>query len=417
MNAEQTPARAALQERASTQAFISGPQIFPGRKVEAWRYTPLTALEQTSWRQAETLPASRVEALLAALDMPSGEATESGRQAGRIVFANGSRNEAQTILPDGSVLSVSQDVRSSQTEFLFNAGIYERFPSQLNAALLQKGISVHVPAGVDGGILQLVSLYEGADISVHLRHRIVLEEGASLTLLDASHGTGRYLANPVFEIICGKNARLRHVKRQFDSCEAIHLGGVHAVIESHGDYDSFTLNQGGALARHDVVSILVGPYANTHVNAVQLVDGARLNDLTSMIHHAAPDCTSRQTVRTVLSDRAQGVFQGKILVDQIAQKTDGYQMNQALLLSETAQINSKPELEIYADDVKCSHGATVGALDEEQLFYLQSRGIPGEEARSMLVQAFLREAVELLDDETCQAWLLACLPHKPESAL
>lgn len=177
-------------------------------------------------------------------------------------------------------------------------------------------------------------------------------------------------------------------------------------MDANGNYDSFTLNQGGELARHEVVATLTQAHAQVHVNGIQIVDGTRLNDLTSMIHHAAPDCGSRQTVKTVLSESGQGVFQGKILVDRVAQKTDGYQMNQALLLSEKAQINSKPELEIYADDVKCSHGATVGALDDEQLFYLRSRGVPEAEARAILVQAFLLDALDLVTDETLRDVLI-----------
>nr|WP_255429091.1 Fe-S cluster assembly protein SufD [Saccharibacter sp. 17.LH.SD] len=274
----------------------------------------------------------------------------------------------------------------------------------------KEGLHIRVPAGVHAGLLTLVSFSEGKDVSIHLRHRIVLEEGASLTLLDVQGGYGHYLSNPQIEVVCAKGAHLRHVKHQRESKEAAHLGIVAADVAERGNYNSFTLNQGSVLARHEVVTTLQEKHAHTNVNGVQLLDGARLNDLTSMIHHAAPECTSRQTVRTVLSDSAQGVFQGKILVDQIAQKTDGYQMNQALLLSEKAQMNSKPELEIYADDVKCSHGATVGALDEEQLFYLQSRGVPGDQARDILVRAFLREAFEMLDDEELQNYLLRNVP-------
>nr|WP_243443834.1 SufD family Fe-S cluster assembly protein [Asaia prunellae] len=174
---------------------------------------------------------------------------------------------------------------------------------------------------------------------------------------------------------------------------------VNARIAEHGTYDSFTLTLGAKLSRHEVLAHLGGRHAIVHVNAAQLLAGTQHADLTSVITHAAPDCNSRQTVKNVLMDAGHGVFQGKIYVDRIAQKTDGYQMNQALLLSEKAQIDSKPELEIYADDVKCSHGATVGALDEEQLFYLRARGIPHAEARAILVRAFLLDALALVTDE------------------
>jgi Fe-S cluster assembly protein SufD len=139
---------------------------------------------------------------------------------------------------------------------------------------------------------------------------------------------------------------------------------------------------------------LAGTHAAAHMNAAQLLGGAQHADFTTVVGHDAPATVSRQTVKNVLTDRARGVFQGKIEVSRVAQKTDGYQMNQALLLSPDAEIDSKPQLEIYADDVKCSHGATVGELDAEHVFYLRSRGIPEAEARSILVRAFLNEALD-----------------------
>src|SRR5690606_7170587 len=136
--------------------------------------------------------------------------------------------------------------------------------------------------------------------------------------------------------------------------------------------------------------------AAVHANAAALLGQTQHGDFTSMIHHQAPNCISRQTVKNVLGGKSRGVFQGKIHVHQIAQKTDGYQMNQALLLSPQAEIDAKPELEIYADDVKCSHGATVGQLDENAMFYLRSRGIPAELARALLIEAFLADALDLI---------------------
>jgi Fe-S cluster assembly protein SufD len=147
---------------------------------------------------------------------------------------------------------------------------------------------------------------------------------------------------------------------------------------------------------------LTGPEASVQVNAVQLLGGHQVGDVTTVIQHQSPNGASRQTVKSVLSDHARGVFQGRIEVDRIAQKTDGYQMNQALLLSPTAEMDIKPELQIFADDVKCSHGATIGALDPEQIFYLRSRGIPEDAARAMLFRAFLTEALDAVTDEAAK---------------
>ena len=168
---------------------------------------------------------------------------------------------------------------------------------------------------------------------------------------------------------------------QDEAATAFHVSTTYADIEAGATYDSFTLNLGARLSRTEVHAQLTGTGAAAHLNAAQLLAGSQHADFTSVVGHTAPGCTSRQTVKNVLAGRSRGVFQGKIEVARQAQKTDGYQMNQALLLSPFAEVDSKPELEIFADDVKCSHGATVGELDAEQMFYLRSRGVPDAEAR------------------------------------
>ncbi|MFT8989062.1 MAG: Fe-S cluster assembly protein SufD [Gluconobacter albidus] len=378
--AQETQALEAFIQRASGHGAALAETGLPTRRVEAWRYTPLRTIAETAWQQAAPLASESVAALLDGLPLP-----ESGA---RMVYGNGRLLDGLSALPEAAVQGLDP---VSPLRGVFSA--------TLNMALGEKGLDLRIPAGTDAGLLTLISLCDGADVSTHLQHRIVLEDGASLTLYDVNAGEGRYVANPRFDIVVGKGAALRHIKLQRESLSGTHLAIVSADVSEKGEYDSFTLNQGGSLARHEAVVTLNAPHAMVHVNGVQIVDGQRLNDLTSMIHHAAPDGGSRQTVKTVLSDAGQGVFQGKILVDRVAQKTDGYQMNQALLLSEKAQINSKPELEIYADDVKCSHGATVGALDDEQLFYLRSRGVPEAQARDILVRAFLIDALDLVADE------------------
>ena len=176
-------------------------------------------------------------------------------------------------------------------------------------------------------------------------------------------------------------------------------------MPSRGIYDSFVLNVGARIVRTEIHARLTGAKGSTHLNGAQLLGGVQHADFTTVVKHVAPSCTSRQTVKNVLAGRSQGVFQGRIEVAREAQKTDGYQMNQALLLSPDAEIDTKPELEIFADDVKCSHGATVGELDADQLFYLRSRGIPDAQARSILVRAFLAESLETVTHEQARAVL------------
>jgi Fe-S cluster assembly protein SufD len=210
------------------------------------------------------------------------------------------------------------------------------------------------------------------------------------------------LHNPVFEIEVAEGATLVHARLNQEGREGFHLSNVHARVAAGGTYDNFTLNAGARLTRNEIHIALEDPKAAAHMNGAQLLAGGQHADTTTYLDHAAPDCASRQTYKTVLAGKSRGVFQGKILVRQAAQKTDGYQMNQALLLSPDAEMDSKPQLEIYADDVKCSHGATVGELDHDQLFYMRSRGVPEPVARSLLIQAFLQEAVEGVTDETAR---------------
>lgn len=363
----------------------------PSRREEAWRYTPLSVLSDVAFQSADSAKTEDAEVLAREL---IGETTGA-----RIVFLNGVLSEDLSELPKGVDLTVNASPDGAYTENPIDV---------LNAALVQPGLTLSVPAGLDAGTIMVLSVCAGDGdtvFSTHLRHTVTVEQGASLMLRDISIGSGRYLANPAWHITVAQDGHLTHVKSQEEAEGAFHLSYVHADVSESGTYDSFTLTLGARLARHEVSASLGGAHAAVHVNAAQVLGGKRHADVTSLIAHLAPHCDSRQTVKNVIMDTANAVFQGKIFVDQIAQKTDGYQMNQALLLSDGARIDSKPELEIYADDVKCSHGATVGALDDEQLFYLQSRGIPADEARAILVQAFLKDALDLVADEGVRAWL------------
>jgi Fe-S cluster assembly protein SufD len=213
----------------------------------------------------------------------------------------------------------------------------------------------------------------------------------------------------VLEIEVGEGARLVHLRVQDEADAAFHVSTVYADIAAAGVYDSFALALGGRLARMEVHARLGGAGGAAHLNAAQLFGGRQHGDFTTVVSHDAPSCASRQTVKNVLTGRARGVFQGRIDVARVAQKTDGYQMNQALLLSPQAEIDSKPQLQIYADDVKCSHGCTVGELNAEQLFYLRSRGIAAADARAMLVRAFLAEALDPVAHEPTRAMMEALI--------
>lgn len=247
--------------------------------------------------------------------------------------------------------------------------------------------------------------------------KATLEEGSSAILIERHTGAGAYWRNMVAEITLKDNARLTHIRIQDDSIEAVNTAMVEISLGRDAHYDSFALNLGGKLTRHEIHAVLNGSGAEIHLNGLNLLKGNQHGDTTIVIEHKAPNCQSNQFYRTILDDAARGVFQGKVHVHKEAQKTDGYQLSNALMLSPKAEMDTKPELEIYADDVKCSHGATTGQIDEEPLFYLRSRGLSEKEARLLLIQAFVDEVVDKIVDEALKtsvsakssAWLKSVL--------
>jgi Fe-S cluster assembly protein SufD len=195
------------------------------------------------------------------------------------------------------------------------------------------------------------------------------------------------------------NSAIHHLKLQREALETIHLNVWAANVGADARYNAFQVSMGAALARNQVYVRFDGENAATDISGATLARGTQHCDTTLVVEHNVPSCESRELFKLVLNDESRGVFQGKIVVAPNAQKTDGKQMSQALLLSETAEFDSKPELEIFADDVVCGHGATSGQIDEELLFYLRARGLPEAQARALLIQAFVGEAFEALDDE------------------
>jgi Fe-S cluster assembly protein SufD len=382
------PGSATARDAAAAVLRESG---WPTPRDEAWHYTNIRPLAGLEFHEAvaDTDMGARLIGLLPAVVGP------------RLIFVDGRFCAALSVRPDGI------EVGSFAGEGGF--GTLAR-PARdrlvaLNTMLAEDGAVIDVPPGVDGGFLMLAQLTSGMPrrVGSHPRHRLRLGAGARLVLLEVSAGEGEYLNNPVIEIEVGQGAHLTHGRLQQESPQAFHLGTVYVDTAAEGVYDGFSLALGARLGRTEIHARLGGPKAAVHLNAAQIMGGTQLSDLTSAIAHDAPNCASRQTVKSVLTGKSRAVFQGRIEVARAAQKTDGYQMNQALLLSPDAEINSKPELEIYADDVKCSHGATVGALDPEQLFYLRSRGIPADAARMMLVRAFLTDAFDAVSHEGLRA--------------
>jgi Fe-S cluster assembly protein SufD len=234
-----------------------------------------------------------------------------------------------------------------------------------------------------------------------VRVLLEVEAGASATLIETHEGPDglAYQPNTVVEIVAHDNATVRHVRLNAEGGDALALSTLAAKLGAHVSFDAVNVAVGAGVARHQVFLTFAGEHATARINGAAMLKGKQHGDTTLLVDHAVPHCDSKELFKTVIDDAATGVFQGKIIVRPHAQKTDGRMMSAALLLSDGGTMNNKPELEIFADDVQCAHGATCGQLDEDLLFYLMARGLPRREAETLMVQAFLGEAVEPVEHE------------------
>lgn len=397
------PARwlSALRRDAAERYAARG---LPGRRDEYWRYTNLNALAKREF--AQTDPQMPV-----ALDtLP--DLVGTGLDGYLIVLVNGHLRTdlcAFDGLPDGVRLDSLGDmlVRAPQQlePWLGKIAGLDGMPlASLNTAFLDDGMALFVDAGVDlDRPIHLVSIGAAGTerVAFQPRNLVVLGDGAAATLIEhhlAAADDAEYFSNIVTEIAIGEAARLNHYKMQCDATAAFHLALTEARLARGASYRSFVLQTGAAIGRHEVRVRLDGSDADCALGGVYLIRDGQLLDNTTLVEHAAPSGRSRQMYNGVLDGKSRGVFQGKIHVRRDAQQTDGHQLSRALLLSPNAEIDIRPELEIYADDVKCSHGATAGDLDEDALFYLLSRGIERGAARRLLVGAFVADALGQIAD-------------------
>ena len=371
---------------------------FPKTKQEAWRFTNLGAIERTLF-----LPASAASAAVAIDVLPA--VTPSHR----LVFVNGVfRADLSSAEPlAGGAFAGPLSARPDLVEaHLGSTADDERHPLlALNAAHLADGAILHVPAGVRLERPVELVLFGAAGsepVSWHPRLLAVLGAGSEAVLIEhhLSLGDGAAtFSNGVTELSLGAGARLGHYKVQRENGAAFHLATAAGRLEQEAAYEGFILTLGARLSRHELHLTLVGPGAEVRLGGAYLVRGDQHCDTTTVIEHAVPEGRSNQVFKCVIDDKARGVFQGKVLVRPHAQKTDARQLHRALLLSDDARIDAKPELEIHADDVKCSHGATAGDLDEDSMFYLRARGLDRDQARALLIGAYIGEALAEISSE------------------
>jgi Fe-S cluster assembly protein SufD len=378
----------------------------PTPKLENWKYTRLSPLEDTVYQ-----PITEEDGMAVLDRVPTLLPNPGGRP--RLVFVNGRMRPGFWVdgdLPDGVHLDCLRDVLMHSPDWAeahlgrLNGDADGQSLVALNAAMMDSGFVLRVDAGVK--VEQPIEVIFIGGLTDHPvayfpRNLIILGEGAEATVVKHHEGIGigPYFANTVTEIDIGAGARFNHFKVQAESRDATHLSTVHVNVAKDATYECFNLSIGGRLSRNDVSVRLQGEGAHAGLNGAYLMRGSEHCDNTTMIEHLVPHTTCREVFKGVLDDQSRAVFQGRIIVRKEAQGTDGHQLCKTLLLSTGAEIDAKPELEIYADDVKCSHGATTGQIDETALFYLRSRGIPEALARNLLVQSFLGEALDEISNE------------------
>lgn len=414
---EAAPPAGLLERRRDAMARFEA-LGFPNRREEAWRFTDLRPLQQKSFppHPAATGISSRRRGVDAER-IGAGEGKirdEISRYAflgetHRLVFVNGRFAPALSAigaLPEGALLGSAAETladRPKLAERLLDrtdtAG-GQAFTS-LNAALFADGFVLALEPGVAlDKPVEIVHWADAAECSFHLRNLVLLGAGSRARLIETFAGRGHYWTNVVGRIELQPGAALCQVKLQDEAGDAIHFGEARAALGRDAHYESFVLTLGARLGRHDSFVEFTDEGAACGLFGAYLLDGEREATNATLVDHAAPRCTTSEVFKGVVDQRAHGVFLGKIAVRPQAQKTDAHQLNKNLLLSPRANVDTKPELEILADDVKCSHGATVGDLDQEALFYLEARGIPEIEARRMLIEAFIADAIEKIEDDS-----------------
>ncbi len=373
---------------------------FPTSRQEEWRFTPVAPIAQTAWRPP---PAGGEIAADGLAPFIFGHPEWS-----TLVFVNGWFSEGLSSvgpLPDGvKVCSLADALRTDGA--LLEAHLGRHAPvggspfTAINTASFRDGGLVHVASGVDLPApvhLVYVSTGDAAGAVAHPRNLIVVERGARAAVIESyvTLAPGEtYWTNPVTEVSAGAGSWLEHTRIQRESERAYHVGLTHVDQHRDSHYRSFTMAMGAALSRHNLHVRLNQENIETLMYGLYLTRGEQLADNHTAIFHDQPNCRSWEVYKGVLDDRSRAVFNGKVFVRPEAQKTDAKQTNRNLLLSDGAKVDTKPQLEIFADDVKCTHGATVGRLDDLALFYTRSRGVPAAAAERLLTYAFAAEVVE-----------------------
>jgi Fe-S cluster assembly protein SufD len=414
---DRLPGDEAVAARRNAAFDVFAKQGLPHRRIEEWKYTDLRAL----MRDAKPL-ASPPDAAAKARAKDAGRLL-SDLDARRLVFVDGAfvpelsdLHDLEAGLAVGSLAQALTDGDPVVAARLGKLAPANDAAVALNTALMGDGAVIRIASGATiERPLHLLFVASDKSAAVFTRSLVTIDHGARVMLIESHEGpaAGDYQVNDALELFVGDGAHVDHVKVIGEGSDALHVSTLATAIGAHARFNTFSFISGGAVVRNQLFLRLDGEGTVAGIRGASLLKDRQHADTTLFADHIARDCQSREMFKSVLDDEAHGVFQGRIIVRRHAQKTDAKMMTQALLLSERAEADNKPELEIFADDVQCGHGATAGALDEDLKFYLMARGIPPVEAEAMLIQAFLGEAIEGIEHaglrealiESVAAWL------------
>jgi Fe-S cluster assembly protein SufD len=395
------------------QAFEAWERIgLPHRRIEDWKYTDLRVLMRDVLPLAAAPDAAVLARAAAALKLHAIDGVRS------LVLVDG---VFAPKLSDLSSLEKGLGIRSlhdvlEAADAALHTKLFTPDNSNpmvaLNSAMMTDGVVIEV---ADGAVLtqplHIVHIASGgAPSAMFTRSQLNVGKSAGATLVEswiAADGAKVYQAHDSLIVSIGDNARLDHVRLIEDSREAFNVSSAVVTLGAHAHFNTFGMNTGALVSRYQATIAFAGEGSKVETNGVNLLNGRQHADTTLFMDHAVPNCSSREIFRAVVDDRAHSVFQGRIIVQPKAQKTDAKMMTRALLLSDEAEADNKPELEIFADDVTCGHGATTGALDESLLFYLRARGLSEKEAQALLIQAFVGEAIESIVDDRLRELAIA----------
>jgi Fe-S cluster assembly protein SufD len=375
----------------------------PHRRVEEWKYTDLRALMRDAKPPAPPPSAAAKE------QAKSAGAVLAGVHTNRVVFVDGTyvaELSSRSFEAGVTVTSLAEALAKGDANVVARVSQpndAEDVALALNTAFMTDGAVIRVPAGaVVADPLYLVFVHSGGQAtSVVTRSLVIVEPGAHVTIAESHEGPDglSYQVNTALDLAVGDRARVNHVKIGSEGDAALHLSTLTATVGADAEVRDFTFTLGGGVTRHQLFVTCNGMRAQLNLAGASLLRHREHADITLVLDHAVGGCRSRERYKSVLDGESRGVFQGKIVVRPAAQKTDARMMANALLLSEHAEADNKPELEIFADDVQCGHGATAGALDDNLKFYLMARGISELEAETLLSQAFVGEAIDTIEHE------------------